>query len=121
MATIARPAQGSFRQAHLDPLPSIGSRTTSSETTQLRAGFPRRTAIFHKCLDCVYDPRASGRPREQVAACNCTGCALWPVRELPPHSPDWLKSRDPARLPQGFSKLDQAAAVRAIRHPHGGI
>lgn len=39
-----------------------------------------RSAIDDKCRDCIFDPRAPGRWREQVAACEIDGCPLWTVR-----------------------------------------
>lgn len=43
-----------------------------------------RRAINAKCRDCIHDPQAGqGTWRQQVAACTCTSCPLWPVRPLP--------------------------------------
>jgi hypothetical protein len=35
------------------------------------------------CRNCIYDPLASGRWREQVAACLSANCALFDVRPVP--------------------------------------
>ena len=46
-----------------------------------RHGVPTRSeAIAAKCVDCSYDPLASGTWREQIAGCNVRTCPLWPYR-----------------------------------------
>lgn len=40
-----------------------------------------RAAINAKCKDCIHDPLAGlGSWRQQVEACPCTDCPLYPVR-----------------------------------------
>lgn len=74
-------------------------------------------AIAENCRECIYDPLAFGTWREQVAVCPCTDCHMWPLRPIqdPRSAPDWIKSRDPDDLPEGFPGLDQEGAVRAMR------
>ncbi len=42
-----------------------------------------RHAINQRCRDCIVDPLSRGGWREQVTACNNTGCALHAVRPVP--------------------------------------
>lgn len=42
-----------------------------------------RSAINAKCRDCIYDPKARGKWREQVADCVSANCALHAVRPVP--------------------------------------
>lgn len=42
-----------------------------------------RHAINERCKGCIYDPLSRGSWREQIAACNNTGCALHAVRPVP--------------------------------------
>ncbi len=42
-----------------------------------------RAAINAKCRECVYDPYQPGGWREQVEACGCSNCPLYPVRPRP--------------------------------------
>ena len=42
-----------------------------------------RDAIAMKCKDCIYDPLAPGRWREQVDSCTSTTCPLFQYRPLP--------------------------------------
>ena len=41
-----------------------------------------RKAINEKCKDCIYDPQGRGNWRQQVTACPCQDCPLWPVRPV---------------------------------------
>ena len=41
-----------------------------------------RKAANDKCKDCIYDKSVSGTWRDQVEACACTDCPLWPHRPL---------------------------------------
>lgn len=77
----------------------------------------RSAAIAAMCRQCIHDPAAAGTWREQVAACPSTDCPLWRFRPAQHHAscPAWIKSRDPADLPKGWAKLEQAEAVRAMR------
>lgn len=45
-----------------------------------KPGQSLRAAIDAKCRDCIFDEHAPGRWRQQVSACACTKCALWPHR-----------------------------------------
>lgn len=82
---------------------------------------PLARAVAAKCRECIHDPDAPGHAREQIAACPCTSCPLWPVRPLNRAAPDWLRSRDPARLPDEFPRLAQAEAIAAVRGNTAGI
>jgi len=75
----------------------------------------RATAIAAKCKDCIHDPAAAGTWREQATVCTSITCALWNFRPLSANAPAWLTSRDAADLPQGWTALDQADAVRVLR------
>ena len=40
-----------------------------------------RKAINQQCKDCIYDPHGGyGNWRQQVEACTCPSCSLFPVR-----------------------------------------
>lgn len=52
--------------------------TKQPEKAQKRPGL--RKAVNEKCKDCIYDPLAGGKWRQQVDACTDTACPLWPVR-----------------------------------------
>ena len=39
-----------------------------------------RGAINKMCRDCIYDKFDRGTWRQQVEACSCTDCPLYPVR-----------------------------------------
>ena len=41
-----------------------------------------RKCIDQNCKSCVYDPKAAGTWRQQVALCSVTSCALYPVRPV---------------------------------------
>jgi hypothetical protein len=83
----------------------------------LKAPTTRGGAIAAHCKDCIYDPAASGTWREQVAACTAFECALWRFRPVQDKAscPDWIKSRDPADLPDGWASLEQPVSVRTMR------
>lgn len=74
----------------------------------------RSQAIAAKCRDCIFDRNAAGQWTAQVAACPCTDCALWGFRPVPRTAPDWLKSRDPASLPETWGDMSQDVAVRFV-------
>ena len=75
----------------------------------------RGAAITAKCKDCIHDPAAAGTWREQVSVCTATDCPLWGFRPLNRTPPAWIKSHDPADLPEGWKSLDQDEAVRRLR------
>ena len=77
----------------------------------------RGQAIDAFCRECIHDAAAFGTAREQVAACSLTTCPLWRFRPVQSgkSAPDWIRSRDPGDLPDGFHALSQAEAVRAMR------
>lgn len=77
----------------------------------------RGAAIAAKCKDCIHDPAATGTWREQVAACQSIDCPLWRFRPVQdgPSCPAWIKSHDPADLPEGWTRLEQSEAVRRMR------
>ena len=62
------------------PLPLPGASHEIREKGPSRSAYSLRKAIDTKCRECIYDSCAAGRWREQVAACELTACALWPVR-----------------------------------------
>jgi hypothetical protein len=74
----------------------------------------RGAAIAAYCRQCIHDPAAAGTWRAQVAVCTCTDCPLWRFRPIADAVPPWIKSRNPADLPEGWTGTDQAAAVRTI-------
>lgn len=39
-----------------------------------------RAAINAKCKDCIFDPCAPGKWRQQVEACPAIACPLWTCR-----------------------------------------
>lgn len=42
-----------------------------------------RKAVNNKCRECIYDSIGGrGTWRQQVEACTCRTCPLWPVRPL---------------------------------------
>lgn len=82
-----------------------------------RAKHTRGQAIAAKCRECIHDPMAAGTWREQVAACCCTDCPLWAFRPVQDRrsAPDWILARDPAFLPEGFTRLYHDDAIRTMR------
>lgn len=81
----------------------------------------RSAAIAAKCRDCIHDRHAAGTWRTQVATCHCTDCPLWGFRPLPGNAADWLRSRNPADLPEGWGDLPQDAAARLVDAPKTGL
>ena len=83
----------------------------------MNAPTTRSAAIAAKCKDCIHDPAAAGTRREQVAACQCTDCPLWRFRPVQAGAscPAWIKSHDPADLPEGWVRLEQSEAVQRMR------
>lgn len=75
----------------------------------------RGAAITAMCRQCIVDPHAHGTWREQVGACTNTACPLWKFRPLPANAPDWLRARDPKRLPDGFVTPDTDHVLALIR------
>lgn len=77
----------------------------------------RSAGIAAYCKQCIHDSAAFGTWREQVAVCPSTDCPLWRFRPAQDAAscPDWIKSHDPADLPERWARLEQAAAVRAMR------
>jgi hypothetical protein len=77
----------------------------------------RGAAIAAYCKGCIHDAAAVGTWREQVAACTACDCPLWRFRPVQdgPSCPHWIKSRDPADLPDGWAMLEQTEAVRTMR------
>ena len=41
-----------------------------------------RGKINAKCIECLYDPLATGNWRQQIAGCTAPGCPLYPVRPV---------------------------------------
>lgn len=95
----------------------LGKRTHPNSRTSQPNPAPktRGAAIAAKCRDCVYDGAAAGTWREQVAACPITTCPLWSFRPLSGNAPDWLASRDMARLPSDWESLAHDAAIALLR------
>lgn len=77
----------------------------------------RGAAIAAFCQQCIHDSAAFGTWREQVATCPSTDCPLWRFRPLQDAKscPDWIKSHNPADLPDGWARLEQADTVRMMR------
>ena len=75
----------------------------------------RGAAIAAKCKDCIHDPSASGTWREQASVCTSTDCPLWGFRPLTRTPPDWIKSHDPADLPDGWKSLHHDEAICRLR------
>lgn len=77
----------------------------------------RSAAVTAYCKGCIHDSAAFGTWREQVAACPAVDCPLWRFRPLQDSAscPDWIKSRNPADLPEGWARIHQADAVRMMR------
>ena len=42
-----------------------------------------RKAIYRHCRDCIFNPKSSGKWRQQVLACTSLNCALFEVRPIP--------------------------------------
>jgi len=41
-----------------------------------------RKAINEKCKDCIFDPLAGGKWKQQVTLCTVTSCPLYTVRPV---------------------------------------
>jgi len=79
------------------------------------SGVSLRGAIDAKCRDC--GAADAGRNwREYVATCPVTDCPLWRVRSLSWQPPEWLSSRNPADLPDGWRSLPQEQALAMLRN-----
>jgi len=74
----------------------------------------RVEAIAAKCRDCIYDPCAAGKWREQVAACENGGCPLAAVRPVPRHC---IKGGeiDPIAISTLRARLEATDRARANR------
>lgn len=81
----------------------------------MNAPTTRGQAIRAKCKDCIYDPEAGGTWTEQVACCTSLDCPLWRFRPLSRNAPEWLRSRDPADLPKGWTGLAHDEALKVLR------
>jgi len=81
----------------------------------MTASNTRGAAIAAKCKDCIYDAAAAGTWAEQVSCCPCTDCPLWQFRPLSRNAPAWIKSHDPAGLPEGWKSLHHDEAIRRLR------
>jgi hypothetical protein len=74
----------------------------------------RGEAITANCRDCIHDDRALGTWRQQTSACHLTACPFWRHRPLAGGVPDFIASRDPARLPTDWRSLSHDAAMAII-------
>lgn len=73
-----------------------------------------RKAINEKCRDCIYDPNSGlGNWRQQVQACTCTSCPLFPYR--PKSRPRGRQQSQPAGVAQGDARLSHSEGERADR------
>lgn len=81
----------------------------------MKAPTTRGAAIAANCRDCVHDPAALGTWKEQISACSRTACPFWRFRPLSGNAPVWLKSRNAADLPEGWSSLNHDEAIRRLR------
>lgn len=53
----------------------------TQKTGRTAPKYSLRAAINAKCRDCIYDPKSGlGTWRQQVEACTCLDCPLYPVR-----------------------------------------
>jgi len=77
----------------------------------------RGNAIAAYCKGCIHDPATAGTWREQVAVCQRTDCPLWRFRPVQdgPSCPAWIKSHDPADLPERWARPEKSEAVRQMR------
>lgn len=74
----------------------------------------RGQAIAAKCRECIHDDLAAGTWRQQVTACPVTDCALWTFRPLAGGIPDYLSTRDAARLPVAWRTMPHETAMTMI-------
>ncbi len=78
----------------------------------------RSAAIAAFCKQCIYDRHADGTWLEQVSVCGTVNCPLWRLRPVSRTAPAWIKSHDPADLPEGWLTLANRRpgdAIRALR------
>lgn len=92
-----------------------GTRVSISgrEKTAIKS-LTRGEAITANCRDCIHDDRAMGTWRQQVSACHLTACPFWRHRPLAGGVPDFIASRDPARLPPDWRSLTHDVAMAII-------
>ena len=73
-----------------------------------------RASIDAHCRDCgACDAGANWR--EHVSCCPAVSCPLWSVRPLSRYVPDWLASRDPTALPDGWCQIPLEDALPRLR------
>ena len=67
-----------------------------------------RDALDAHCRACIYDPYATGKWREQVAACTSANCSLFNVRPVPR---ECVRNGDidPAKVAAVRAKLNRGA------------
>jgi len=100
-AVVIQPSSGTN-----DPSNECGIAATKSLT--------RGEAITANCRDCIHDDSAVGTWRQQTSACHLTACPFWRHRPLAGGVPDFIASRDPARLPPNWRSLSHDAAMAII-------
>ena len=95
-------------------------KTTEGAIARIAGRMPptRSFAISAHCRDCSHDPEAPGTWTQQVASCSALSCSLWRFRPVPRGAPDWLASRDPARLPAGWTMMSLEKSLGFVRGVH---
>jgi len=93
--------------------PLLNERLTPTPTP-LKSPPSRAAAIAEKCRQCIHDPLAAGKWREQVAACASSNCPLFDLRPVPRHC---IKNRtiDPAAVASLRARLEATDRARAAR------
>jgi hypothetical protein len=79
------------------------------------APITRSRAIAAMCKQCVYDPRAAGSGRQQVAICSSTECPLWRFRQLPNAAHPSIASRTPDGIPLALRASNPSEAISRFR------
>jgi hypothetical protein len=74
----------------------------------------RSRAIAAMCKQCVYDPRAAGTWRQQVAICSSIDCPLWRFRPLPSVAHASIASRVPDGFPLALCVSNPSEAIRRL-------
>lgn len=78
------------------------------------SGRSLRASIDAHCRDCGACDAGSNW-REHISCCPTVRCHLWLVRPMSRYVPDWLASRDPKTLPDGWCKLPMEDALTRLR------
>jgi hypothetical protein len=77
-----------------------------------------RKAINDKCKDCTYDELDSGTWRQQVSACDITGCPLHPYRPRSSSDPEVIAQKRANKLSGKYAnRFGHSAQEPAILRP----